>query len=644
MSKARPVRWLGVLVAAIACGPGLGTAGPASAQGTEPAAARPEVCDFAETAYREGRLNDALRYTVLCMQIDPSLTNTMNLLLARTALRLANPDMALLALAGVGGPEGKYVPGYQEFARLLIAEQTTAVGTIPEAEQRARATLLEGMTLVPDDAAIDALRLDRLVSLDRLLDRRADLVRHAAALAALPFVADRDALAQECATVLADPTSLTDAEVERLYSETPRDSPVWPSIARRRIDAAIRIGDLATARTMLDDVAASAAPPAWLDEVRARIDDLASVDATRIGALLPLSGPSSEVGTRALRALEVAAAEAGGSFVVEARDTRSDEATTRAAIRSLVDESKVIAIVGPIEARVASAAAAEATAAGVPLVELNVQRGIASAAGCVFREFSTYDAEIEALADYGWNHARGRTFAVARAEGRYGELLDGLLSESVRRRGGEVSLTQTYPPDRTEFLDDAQAIRRAAPDAILMADAGTRVSLLAPALAYQDVWPQPYPHDASSARPSPPRKEALYLLPSLAADPAALSQAPRYLEGAAAAVGFVPAATEEARGAFERAFVEASGAAPTQLDAYAHDAVAIVASLVAGGADNRPALCRALDAAERAPSAVAPFSGFDADGEPIRSVRIAIVRGGALALPDESGTAARDRP
>ena len=265
--------------------------------------------------------------------------------------------------------------------------------------------------------------------------------------------------------------------------------------------------------------------------LREQAADVANVDAGLIGVLVPITGPSAAIGQRVVAAVEIALAPWGSHFVVEARDTGGDEATTREAVRALVDESRAVAIVGPVEARVGQAAAQEAAALGVPLLSLNGQRDVADGASCLFRDYPTFGAEVAALVEYAWTHARGRRFAVLRGEGRYGELIAQAVADEVERRGGELVDIPAYEADRTEFVELARDVRRARADVIVFADSAARVALIAPALAYEDVWPQAAPHDPTSRAPTGPRREALYLLPSAAADTAGLAQAKRYVEG-----------------------------------------------------------------------------------------------------------------
>lgn len=602
-------------------GPG-GVASNAAAPAVEddPAA---EALERAREAYAARDLETAAAAAEesLASSPTPETADGARLLAARVALLERRWDDARRWLSEVRGPEAKYVPGYRELAAVLAADAERPVETAAEEERRATAARLAALALLPGDDQLAAARLAVQLRLDLALGQRAALVQHAAAYAPLAEAGEARRWVEEAERVLGDPSALTEAEVRELWTGVAGDSPLWPSLARRRIQVALAAGDLATAREALERAAAVRPGAPWLRELGESLAAVADVDASRIGVLVPTTGPSAEVGRRALAAMELGLAPFGDRFVLEARDTGGDEARTREAVRALATESKVVAILGPIEARVAVAAVEEATAAGVPIVSLNVQRGVASAAACRFREFPTYAAEVEALVGYAWEHARGHRFAVLRATGRYGEVVGELVADAVERRGGEVVPIEPYDPDRTEFLDLATAVRRARPDAIVFADAASRVALVAPALAYEDVWPQPAPHDPAAAAPAGVRREALYLLPSAAADTATLADARRYLEGAVAAVGFVPAGRPEDRTPFETAYAALAASAPAQLEAFAHDAARIVATLLDGGAANRPALCRALSELESADTA-APFAGFAADGEARRPVRL----------------------
>lgn len=632
------------LLAAAACGPAITNVSAAADAGPLPTpdAAVPEAApdpgaaalERARSAYAERDLASAAAAAdeTLAATPAPEVADGARLLQARVALLERRWDDTERWLGEVRGPDAKYVPGYRELAAVLAADLERPLERASEEERRAVAERLAGLALLPGDNLVAAARLAVQLRLDLALGQRAALVQHAAAYVPLAPGEDARRWTAEAERVLADPSALTEPEIHELWTGVAGDSPLWPSLARRRVEVALAAGDLTTAREVLARAAVARPGASWLGELQQGIAAVADVDAARIGVLLPTTGASAELGRRALAAMELALAPFGDRFVLEARDTGGDEARTREAVRGLAGESRVVAILGPIEARVAAAAVQEATAAGVPIVSLNIQRDVASAALCRFREYPTYGAEVEALLGYAWEHARGQRVAVLRAAGRYGEVLAELVADEVERRGGELVAVEPYAAEQTEFLALATELRRARPDVIVFADTAARVALVAPALAYEDLWPQLSPHDPASAAPGGPRREALYLLPSAAADPATLADARRYLEGAVAAVGFVPAAGAQERTPFETALAAVGTTAPTQLEAFAHDAARITAGLLAAGAANRPALCRALAEAEVADTA-APFAGFGADGEARRPVRLVLFRDGVFTVP-----------
>src|SRR2546430_7739424 len=92
---------------------------------------------------------------------------------------------------------------------------------------------------------------------------------------------------------------------------------------------------------------------------RARLQNLQALrkaDQHKIGVLLPLSGSGARAGTRALRGIELALATAQEhdptlqiSLVV--RDTAQKAAAAQDTLRALVDEERVIGVIGPLLSR-----------------------------------------------------------------------------------------------------------------------------------------------------------------------------------------------------------------------------------------------------------------------------------------------------
>src|SRR3989304_6344908 len=95
----------------------------------------------------------------------------------------------------------------------------------------------------------------------------------------------------------------------------------------------------------------------------------------QVGVVLPLSGPTSNYGTEALRGINLAAEQinaAGGvrdnKLNLIVRDNAGNPVTTAEVVFDLIREKQVLAIVGPITSTDAAAAGAVAQQAKTPLI------------------------------------------------------------------------------------------------------------------------------------------------------------------------------------------------------------------------------------------------------------------------------------
>ena len=91
-----------------------------------------------------------------------------------------------------------------------------------------------------------------------------------------------------------------------------------------------------------------------------------------------------------------------------------------------------------------------------------------------------------------------------------------------------------YPPTTTNFVKEAEAALALEADALVLADAASRITLLAPALAAKGMWSV-----ARGTKP-PEGRAVVYLVPSAGFDPSLTQSSRRYLQGALFAVAFDP--------------------------------------------------------------------------------------------------------
>lgn len=175
-----------------------------------------------------------------------------------------------------------------------------------------------------------------------------------------------------------------------------------------------------------------------------------------IGCLLPLSGPYELYGNKALRGIELALQEFGESDLslyakIVVKDTASDSETTRQAIRQLIDEHRVAAIIGPfIEAETA---AMEAQEGKTPIITLTQKDGITDMGDFVFRNFFTPKMQVRALVSYAVDRLAMDRFAVLYPDERYGVTFMNLFWDEVIAHQATVTAVEAYPPGQTDFVD-----------------------------------------------------------------------------------------------------------------------------------------------------------------------------------------------
>jgi ABC-type branched-subunit amino acid transport system substrate-binding protein len=335
-----------------------------------------------------------------------------------------------------------------------------------------------------------------------------------------------------------------------------------------------------------------------------------------IGAILPLSGRGREVGESALQGLIYASSEAGSGPLPRLvyRDDAGDAARAVEALEDLVSVHRVIAIIGPLNAGPARAVAERAAELGVPVLALSPDPSLASHSSTVYRLLADPSEEAALLVQEA-RAARAKRIALLRPENGFGQAM---LQAFQKAAGGDL-VDVPYAASTTNFLREAEQVARLDVDAVVLADAPSRVALVAPALASAGLWSVP-PGE------KPPEGRAItYLIPSAGFDPGLARSARRYLQGATFAVPFDAAGA----GDFSAGFRERFQAEPSLFSAIAHDAYLIAEAGLASGATTRGELTTAL-AKVRAQGTVTAVDGFSASRGPRVPLRLETLLGEAF--------------
>jgi len=350
-----------------------------------------------------------------------------------------------------------------------------------------------------------------------------------------------------------------------------------------------------------------------------------------IGVVLPLSGTFSGFGEECLRGVLLAAGVFGGDdspsgVRVLVRDSGGTPQGAAAAVEDLASRG-VSAIVGPLLASEAEAAAVSADRKSVPLLTLTGRDEVARGRPWVFRVGREPRGEIQVLVDHAVHQMGLGRFAVLYPDDAYGRGARDLFWDEVEAVGGRIVGVQSYEPGATDFAgpirdlvgyvlltpaekealdtreDMLDAARRLPPeealalreearallgpddrplppivdfDGLFLPDAWEEVTLIAPQLAFHEV-------------------EGVRLLGSSGWNHPDLVRIGRdHVEGSVFTETFYPASEVGYVANFTGGFADAFGSPPGSLAALSYDAANLVLVQLARGLHSRDSLRQAL--------------------------------------------------
>ena len=306
-----------------------------------------------------------------------------------------------------------------------------------------------------------------------------------------------------------------------------------------------------------------------------------------IGAVVPQSAKQARVGDQLARGMQVGARSLGDAApIIHIED--GEGAAAADAVAALAGHD-VVAILGPTDGAAVDAAARRAAELSVPLLSFNPRAEERAAGGTyVFHMMHSAEARARALARRAATLGVKR-FAVLRPETGYGTAVGKAFAVEVAAAGGAIVIEIGYPADARSF---AAIVKKLDGNwqAVFIPDQADRLELIAPALAAAGMIARP-----AGTRKATGGRPIVLLSTAEGASDGLVREAARYLEGGLLAPGWFPGALDEAGLEFERLYFEATGKSPTAVDAYAYDAVRLVAGL---GGGNRGELARRLAAAD----------------------------------------------
>lgn len=516
-------------------------------------------------------------------------------------------------------------PAVAEQARFLEAVARAKLGDSEVAARTLRDMV--GRTVAPEDtglllltlaqAEIDTENMDRaVIALDRLLSDTSVLPE------------DRAAGEQQLTLLLE--RRATPEQVNQMLDAIEPESPTYEPVLRRALADAQAARDDARVRELLEDFQDAGIP--LDDDLRALAMQAAEpqeANPQAIGAILSLSGRARRVGEYALRGLMLAAnlppQEPAGAQSPQLvfRDDSGDPLKAVKAVDELVNIHRVVAIIGPMEAQAARAAAQRAAELGVPLLALSPTSGLTDLGPNVFQALPTAAAEAQTLAAYARSQGQER-IAILHPDNIYGVTMRDLFTQAAQAMGLAVVAMQEYAAGDTAFGRQVAELEKQSFDALFLPDGSERIALIAPALAAGGLWSQ------VSASEEPPRGRGVQVLaPSVGFSPELVSKSGRYLQGAVFTTPYAANEMDADSREFAARYMEQFGTEPNAFSAVAHDAYSLVLAATHSGAVTREAVVYQLPT-QRAPSLIALRNGLANQGGPTMPVRALQLVGDAM--------------
>ncbi|HUB06921.1 MAG TPA: penicillin-binding protein activator [Myxococcales bacterium] len=431
-------------------------------------------------------------------------------------------------------------------------------------------------------------------------------------------------------------TRLPALAIAQLLADLPADDPAVPALAAKKALVLAHEGNPEAAAAAADFLARFPQSPyaARVQALQKRLAAAAQVKPGLVGIILPKSPAQfAAYGTAALQGLQLALGDDPSRVVVE--DSQGDPAAAAAAVEKHA-EAGVQVIVGPILSTEAAAASAAAQRLGIPIVTLARAEGLTGMGPYVFRNFLTDSAQAKAIVHYAADVRGMKRFAVLYPEVEYGRQMMNLFWDQVDKTGGEMRGAESYPLDTTTFktyaeklvgrhdlelrsdwfqglrelreqhlnqLQMKRALRKLREqlsavidfDALFIADSARNVSLVAPALAVENVVTDACDHadikriEETTGEKRVKTVELLGWTAWYDPDFDLVQRAGHYVECSVFVDGFFAQSSRPATKAFVEAFQKAYGHEPGLMEAEAYDAGRMVEQVMAGKPPTREA-------------------------------------------------------
>ena len=184
------------------------------------------------------------------------------------------------------------------------------------------------------------------------------------------------------------------------------------------------------------------------------IESRKTVNREHIGAILPLTGPSSRIGKRILLGIQMGLgfySQQNSPFQLIVLDSQGHPDKARKAVEDLVTQHHVIGVVGGVLSQTAQAIAEEAQHFGLPAVLMSHKSNITKNKPYAFQNALTSKIVSDQLIQFLMDRFGVKRFALLYPNDPYGVDYANVFWTAVERRGGTITGAQVYQSGETNF-------------------------------------------------------------------------------------------------------------------------------------------------------------------------------------------------
>jgi branched-chain amino acid transport system substrate-binding protein len=211
-----------------------------------------------------------------------------------------------------------------------------------------------------------------------------------------------------------------------------------------------------------------------------------AAETVKIGNIAPLTGPIATYGQSHANGVALAIEQANAAGGVNGKkieyikeDDQGDPVVGASAALKLIEQDKVLAIVGPVPSTVGMATASIMETAKVPAVMTGTSPAITPGKHYVTRSCWTDDFQGVVMARFCMDNLKAKTAAVLYDLGNdYAASVAEIFAKTFEEAGGEIVTMETHPTGAVDFKAQLSIIKSKKPDVFFFSDFYNDASLI----------------------------------------------------------------------------------------------------------------------------------------------------------------------